>query len=166
MKSILPLILLIIVACVSEDSGPNKREDASPHNLDTAECSACGMVVREQPSPRAQAIHRDGERVWFCSLADMMVYLKTPSPHGVLNKIYVETMPPDQNYRDADKAPLQWMEAHNGFYVRGLQKPTVMGEPVLAYGKLDAAQRVAGELNTSVLNWTALKAAINEGVMK
>ena len=88
------------------------------------------MIVREQPSPRAQLVHADGTRVYFCAVADLLTYLQAPSPHGAAEAIFVEAN--DAGAEDPvahDTARRPWIPAADARFVAGIQRPRVMGEP-------------------------------------
>lgn len=129
-----------------------------PAELDGQECAACGMIVREQPSPRGQLVHRDGTRSWFCSIADMLTYLEAPSPHGPAVEVFVEAMPPeadDPTHRHTEERP--WIPAKDATFVRGFERERIMGEPYLTYRTRADAERVAGQLQARATGWEALR---------
>ncbi len=123
-----------------------------------AECAACGMVVREQPSPRAQLVHRDGTRAHFCSVGDLLTYHDTPSPHGKPAAAFVEANDPKALDTNSKKV-LLWLNSEAAHFVVGVQREGVMGLPTLAYDEAGAAQRVAKALGGRVVDWTGLQAA-------
>jgi copper chaperone NosL len=119
-------------------------------------CEACGMIVREQPIPRGQAIHRDGKRVFFCSLSDMLSYLQTPSPHGKAQAIYVEALEPSADPLPFATTLRPWIPAQEASFVLGVKKDRVMGTPLLSYASPADAQRWAKQHNAQALSWDAL----------
>ena len=69
MNARISLALALFVLCAAcSRGGASSAVERAAKDFDGDECAACGMIVREQPSPRAQAVHRDGERVYFCSI--------------------------------------------------------------------------------------------------
>ena len=127
----------------------------------TAECAACSMVVREQPAPRGQLIHRDGTRKFFCSIADMLQYLRAPSAHGKPKAIFVEALDPKADPKKTDPKARPWISAEKASYVTGVPRPNVMGAPVLVYQKRSDAERVKKEQSGSELrDLDGLKAAL------
>ena len=68
------LLLLLLFACEAAE----QREAGlarEPEALADQEDAVCGMLVRDQSAPRAQVVHRDGARFFFCSLGDLMTRL-------------------------------------------------------------------------------------------
>lgn len=134
-------IAAVLGACTpgSEPSG----DGAAPAPLADQAGAVCGMIVRDQPAPRAQVVHRDGQRAWLCSLGDLLVHLAAPSPHGRPEAVFVEVMAPDADpaARNAGRHP--WLPASEASYVVGVSRPGVMGPPVLSYRERTGAERVA-----------------------
>jgi len=149
------LLFLLCVAC-SRDAG-SRAIDRAAKNFDGDECAACGMIVREQPSPRAQAVHRDGERVFFCSIGEGLSYLASPSPHGVIVATFVETLAADADPAEDAAERRPWVAAEQAAYVRGVARPRVMGEAVLAYATREQAAQAAARLSGRVATWSQLK---------
>lgn len=162
----LPLMALTLLGC-----GPSGDEVAEAHHQPVAladqEDEVCGMLVREQSAPRAQVVHRDGSRFFFCSLGDMLVHLGAPSPHGRSQAVFVEVMDPDQDPMASHLGAHPWQPAESAVYVVGIERQGIMGEPVLAYADRAAAERASrGHAGARVLDlpglrewWKALEAA-------
>jgi nitrous oxide reductase accessory protein NosL len=115
---------------------PNAEEGRAEHQpvaIADQEDEVCGMLVREQSAPRSQIVHRDGSRVFFCSLGDMLVHLGAPSPRGRAEALFVEVMAPHEDPMQTHAGPHEWVEAHDAVYVVGIERRSIMGEPVLAY---------------------------------
>ncbi|MDP6207588.1 MAG: nitrous oxide reductase accessory protein NosL, partial [Roseibacillus sp.] len=104
--SILLLALLAQwgLACDSPEA-PLSRPEIGPEAISNQEDAVCGMLVREQSAPRAQVIHRDGTRAFFCSVADLLAYLEAPSPHGAVLRTYLEVMEPDESPAQLSVSP-------------------------------------------------------------
>ena len=151
------VILFISLGCRSVDPSSEAASAYPPIPPDTAECDACGMVVREQPAPRGQIIHRNGTYKFFCSLDDMMIYLEAPSPHGSVSGAFVEVLPENHDPNEMDIAPFPWLEASRAGFVVGVPRKGVMGVPVLAYDSGETAARVAERFKASMLDWNNLR---------
>lgn len=119
-------------------------------------CESCGMIVREQSSPRGQIVHRDGKRSYFCSLSDMMNYLENPSPHGKVLAIFVESMDAKIDPLVFDTKPQPWLPASQGTYVLGVKKTRVMGVPILSYKDPKDAHLWGQKYKGKSVSWTAL----------
>lgn len=151
----------LLAACAShEEEAPIDR---TPHAFDDHECASCGMIVREQPSPRAQAVHRDGERVFFCSLADLIAYQEAPSRHGQLVVTWVEALPVDLDPAADDVAPRPWIEADEAAVVLGVRRERVMGTPALTYASEADARAVAARVGGRTSDWRAAQRALAAG---
>jgi nitrous oxide reductase accessory protein NosL len=153
---ILPAALLALAGC-DESQRKSSEGAAKASKLGNHECASCGMLVREQPSPRGQLVHRDGTRAHFCSIADMLTYLKAPSPHGRAKAVFVEAMPPDVEQPLAhDTAPRPWIRAEKATFVTGFERKRIMGKPYLVYDERDSAARIAESLGARVVDWKTL----------
>lgn len=120
------------------------------------ECAACGMIVAEQSAPRAQLVHRDGTRQFFCSLGDLRAYLGAPSAHGAVVAVHVELLDPAADPRAFSVEARPWSPAADASFVVGIDKPRVMGAPVMAYATPDAARAVAARYGGQTRTWQAL----------
>lgn len=157
-----PLLLLIALgltpalpACTQADEAPAEHSHAA-HPIDAAQCSACGMTVGEQPAPRAQLIHRDQTRLYFCAIGDLLAHLAAPSPHGAVEAIFVETMPPEANAESSDTGAHPWKPAAEAAYVVGVER-RVMGEPVLVYpSQAEAEASAARQPGAQAMDWNGL----------
>lgn len=158
-KFALLFALSCTIACAAACGGEDEAVtvDPSAHAFDDDECAACGMIVREQPSPRGQVVHRDGERAFFCSIADMHSYLEAPSPHGAVVATHVEVLAVDDDPAARSTAPERWVNAEEAAYVLGVPRRMIMGEPVLVYASHEDAERAAERLGGRTMNWTTLR---------
>jgi len=145
----------------SEQAAVHKQEAVA---MGPATCAACGMVVSEQPAPRGQAVHRDGTREFFCSLADMVQYAEIPSPHGALTHAFVEALDPATDPLETDVAPRVWVDAEAAGYVLGVARKMIMGTPVLAYADAAQAKAVAESAGGTVHAWADLRRRLMETV--
>lgn len=142
----------LLMGCGGEE-GPGAGATAVPEPIADHDCGACGMIVREQPSPRAQIVHRDGTHVWFCSIADVVAYLGAPSPHGRIEQIWVETLPVDADPAANDVAERPWRRAQDAAFVLGVERGSVMGTPVLAYATSADSAAAASRLGGRAVGW-------------
>lgn len=133
-------IALATVACAEDEAAP--APTAQPAPLADHECAVCGMTVSMQTAPRAQAIHRDGTHVFFCSIGDWQVHAGAPSPHGPITASFVEVMDDLEDPLATQRAPQPWEPAGSVHYVIGVPREGVMGEPVLTFTSERAAARV------------------------
>jgi nitrous oxide reductase accessory protein NosL len=151
------LAAIIAIGCVLGwgGCGPSLDEKAgpslAPEPIANAEDAVCGMLVREQPAPRAQAVHRDGTRVYFCSLGDLMAHLSAPSPHGKVHAIFVEVLEPDEDPTQVNTQDHEWIVASDAVFVVGVPRTGIMGAPVLVY-------RDAAEASSTLARWPDTKA--------
>lgn len=156
------LLALLALAALAGCKGDKASEGATAEHraevIGPHECAVCGMVVREQPAPRAQLVHRDGERAYFCSLGDLVQYLRAPSPHGKVEAVFVEVQDPAADPRETRTAERPWSAAGEATYVVGVERSgPIMGPPVLAYSSRESAAEVAREHGGEVHDWAALK---------
>ena len=158
-RPILLCCLCLLPACRTErDSGAADRAEAI--SIGTAECGACGMVVRDQPAPRGQVVHRDGERAFFCSIGDMLVYLESPSSHGAPHAVFVETLSVDQAPTDLNTSEQIWRLASSAGFVTGIPRSGIMGEPVMVYTSQEEASRAVSTHGGQSLGWEELREAM------
>jgi len=143
-----PFAALLVISAVvwigcGPDAGRDLHEDVRPVAIADQEDAVCGMLVREQSAPRAQLVHRDGERAFFCSVGDLLVHLSAPSPHGSATDVFVEVLSADEDPGEAHLGEHPWRPADQVVYVVGVDRPGIMGAPVLAYADAETARRVA-----------------------
>jgi len=122
-------LLLACGATHDEDEGLGHE----PQELADQECAVCGMTARLQSAPRAQVMHRDGTELFFCSIGDLLVHRSAPSPHGKVVAIFVESMQASEEPGRAHVDPHPWIAAAEATFVVGIERPDIMGEPVLVY---------------------------------
>lgn len=122
-----------------------------------AECAVCGMVVREQPSPRGQVVHRDGEHEFLCSLGDLRAYVQAPNPRGEPVATFVEVLPQGLDLRGMDSGAQAWVPAAEAHYVVGFERPGVMGLPVGSFASAEGAALAASALSGRKATWNALR---------
>lgn len=150
------VLVLALAGCRGETS--QATAEVAAVDFDGHDCAACGMIVREQPAPRGQVQHVDGARLYFCSISDLLTYLGAPSPHGKVKGIWVEAIDPASDPLAFDPARRPWVEAERAFFVLGLEKPRVMGTPIVSYTTESEARRVAeAHPGATVSDWSRLK---------
>ena len=142
------------------ESASRDDVDRSARDFDDEGCAACGMIVREQPAPRGQVIHRDGTRAFLCSIDDMLTYLAAPSPHGAAVATYVEALAPGADPAERATAARPWVEAERAGYVVGVERERIMGVPVMVYASRAGAERAAATTGGRAVAWSELRAAV------
>lgn len=151
-------LLLAIGATIGATIACNERE-VEPVDVRAIaieghhECASCGMIIREQPSPRGQLVHRDGTRAFFCSLADLAAYHDMPSPHGRVLGAWVEALPVELDPAAHDVTEQAWIDVNAAHFVVGVAPRRVMGTPALTYESADDASRVAARSGGRALRW-------------
>ncbi len=154
--------LVAALACAQEEEEPAAHAQQHEALVDQ-ECAVCGMSVASQSAPRAQVLHRDGTRLFFCSLADWRVHLGAPSPHGRAVASFVEVLDPDENPALVLTQPHDWVPAQTASFLVGVQRPGVMGRPLLAYRDREQAESLLHTRgNEQVLNLASLETWWNE----
>lgn len=143
-------------AC-SNDRGADRSSDLAPVEITDQEGAVCGMLVRDQSAPRAQVVHRDGERSFVCSIGDLMAYLEAPSPHGAPSTVLVEVMEPDEDPAASHPGAHAWVPAEEGVYVVGIERQQIMGAPVLVYRDRASAERVIAGSAAQALEYGELR---------
>jgi nitrous oxide reductase accessory protein NosL len=138
------LLALSLHGCGASESGDSEGADA-PIALADQEDAVCGMLVREQSAPRSQIVHNDGSRFFFCSIGDMLIHLGAPSPHGRAKSVFVEVMDPREDPARPHTGAHPWAAAEDVVYVVGIERPGVMGAPVLTYADGSAAEQVIAQ---------------------
>lgn len=157
MKLLIILCLLAATSCQQKKTVSSIDIDLQPIDADTETCAACGMVIREQPAPRGQVIHRNGERQFLCSIDDLLQYIEIPSPSGSITHIYCEVMPDAHAPADMDTSFQPWEEAAKLSYVTGIKRKGVMGAPVMSYRTIGAAEKAAADSGGKVLTFEQLR---------
>lgn len=152
------LTALLLIAAACGTTAPAPTGPAVPVTMQGAACDVCGMMVREQPAPRGQLAYRDGTHAHACAVGDLRALVETPSPHGAVTDVWVETLPGDFDPSAPAGAPLPWMPAADAWFVVGLERPGTMGRPALSFATSTAAEQAAQRLGGRVVRWTALTA--------
>jgi copper chaperone NosL len=148
--------LLVFLGC----GGGASNEAAAPlvaMEPAGAECAVCGMVVREQPSPRGQVVHRDGEHAFLCSLGDLRAYVQAPGPRGEPVATFVEALPAGHDLSKTDTAAQPWTAAADAHYLVGFDRPGVMGLPIGSFSSEEGAALAASALSGRQATWNALR---------
>jgi nitrous oxide reductase accessory protein NosL len=161
-KRWIPLVVALAVAlaaCGGQEQASHGAA-AQPEPIADHECGACGMIVREQPSPRGQVVHRDGTHVWLCSLADVVAYAAAPSPHGRVEQVWVETLAADVDPAANEVAQRPWARAAEAHYVLGVERDSVMGTAVLAFASAADASAAAARLGGRAASWDEIVRAL------
>jgi len=154
------LVLLVPLAACKKTQSKGSSVELEAKAPKTAECAACSMVVREQPAPRGQLVHRDGTRRFLCSLADLVQYMRAPSKHGKAKAVFVEVLSPGTNPKKNSAAPRPWVRADRAHFVVGVARSGVMGTPALAYRRAEDAAKIAKAHGGRVVSWAGLAAAL------
>ena len=136
------LAAVLLLGC-GDDERLDAAEAGRPVALTDQEDAVCGMLVRDQSAPRGQLVHRDGTRSFFCSIADLLIYLDTPSPHGRTHAVFVEVMEPDEDPRATHLGEHPWQRFEETVFVVGVARMGIMGPPVLAYADRADADPIA-----------------------
>ena len=121
------------------------------------------MVVREQPAPRGQVVHRDGTRRHFCSVDDLRQYVHAPSRHGKVVEVYLEALDPKASVAEHATHEHSWVSAEEAHLVRGVARQGIMGEPVLVYSTAAEAKEAAARAGGESATWEAFKSAPRAG---
>jgi copper chaperone NosL len=148
--------LILVAAC--DDPVALQTLSLDPTDAGTAECAVCGMVVAEQPSPRGQVVHRDGQHGFFCSLGDLRAYLETPTAAGTPERVWVETLPAGFDPASRDASPRDWVPADEAIHVVGVDRAGIMGRPILSFADAASAGTAAALPGARMTTWAALRA--------
>ncbi len=166
MKQARCLVLLLVSSVAGASLGCSGEAERSgevitqPEPIADHECGACGMIVREQPSPRGQVVHHDGTHVWLCSLADLVAYASAPSPHGRVEERWVETLAADVDPAADDVAQRPWTRVADAHFVFGVERESVMGTAVLTFAGAADASSAAARLHGQVVEWSDVERAL------
>jgi len=152
------VLALLVAACGNQDERVRPAERA-PQAIGDHECAVCGMLVRDQPAPRGQVVHRDGSPAFACSLGDLLVYLSAPSPHGHAETVWVEVIAPEVGAGERSLHDHPWRLAEDAWFVVGIERPGIMGAPVLAFAERTEADSAArADSDARVVDWQGLEA--------
>jgi nitrous oxide reductase accessory protein NosL len=139
-----------------EDESAREAVESAPIPISDQEGAVCGMLLREQSAPRSQVVHRDGERSFLCSIGDLLAYMSAPSPHGAPVRVLVEVLQPSQDPAESHTGAHPWIDAEAGVYVVGIERPQIMGAPVLIYRDRAAAEQMIAGTSAKILRWEDL----------
>lgn len=158
---ILLFLFLAFISCGSFVS-LEKSETHVALPMGSAECSSCGMILRDQPPPRGQLIHRDGEHVFFCSIGDLIHYMETPSPHGAVQEVFIEGLSVDYDFYTNDVSELSWFPTHELAFQVGVERPGIMGVPILAFPKEQTETSKNKDFLQAFHSWAELPGLVHE----
>ena len=167
MRFILTILgILTLISGCSQNQASQENRTWSAAGIDVDECHSCGMVVRDQPAPRGQVIHRDGTRAFFCSISDLLLYMETPSPHGKIQQSFVEVMDRAANPNVLDNGELDWLPTETAGYVLGFPRKGIMGLPVLVFENDQIAKEAAETHGGEAMSFAQLQKKIiaNQGL--
>ena len=91
------------------------------------------------------------------SIDDLVQYLDIPSPNGKPVKVYAEVMPDDHELLDMDPAWQPWGDVADLFFVTGIERGAVMGEPVMTYRTKAAAENAAENFGGRIVTFEQLR---------
>ena len=153
------LTAVVLAGCPSGERESDAARSEGARSLAGTEGAVCGMVVSEQPAPRAQVLHRDGTRLFLCGIADLLMHLDAPSPHGAPVEIYVEAMGADEDPREIHYGEHEWIPAEKAIYRIGDERPQlIMGEPVMTYRDRPTAAGAIAHGPIEILDFSELRA--------
>jgi nitrous oxide reductase accessory protein NosL len=125
-----------------------------------ATCAVCEMVIQEQAAPRAQLVLRDGSHKHMCSIGDLRAWVQSPGPAGKPVAVFVEVQSVEAQTSATIDTPTrafgQWLRAEETTFVVGIERPSVMGRPALAFADPKDAATVAERVGGYVASWDAL----------
>lgn len=139
------MIWLALLGC---GGGAVPTVAVAPEPVGDHECAVCGMTVADQPAPHGQIVYHDGTHAFTCSLGDLRVAVQTPNPLGPPVEVFVE---------DLGAPGESWIPAGTATFVGGVDRPLVMGLPLLSYADRATAERVADDEGGTVFTWDALR---------
>lgn len=153
------LFIFLIVSLSGCGGDVQQKEELSllAKDITTEECAVCSMVVREQAAPRGQLVHRNGARLFFCSISGMIQHMQAPSPHGKIIASWVEIFPANVDPMDLDVTAKPWKKFEHSFFVMGMKRQGIMGEPVMCFGTKKNATDFASKNNGRELSIEELK---------
>lgn len=149
-----------LTACSRSDTA---KSTAAAEAIGASECRACGMVVREQPAPRAQVVYANGTRSFFCSISDLVRYLEVPTSDGAPAQVYVEALTSEEDPQQVNTGEHRWIPAADAHYVLGVERPSVMGKPALVYASQEESAAAASRHKGRSVNYTELRRELIEG---
>jgi nitrous oxide reductase accessory protein NosL len=114
------------------------------------------MYILNQPAPRAQILHRNGEHVFFCSIGDMLTYNQIPSPLGKATKIWVEVINKDVNPTLHNTDTYPWIDHKEAHYVTNVNRTMVMGYPVIALQSKADSEYLQKSYGGQLADWEQL----------
>ncbi len=117
-------LLFLLAAC-----GRPPPHEAPPPQEPTREAVGyyCGMIVVDHRGPKGQVwLEGRGEPLWFTSVRDTLVFLRSPEEPKSVVAVYVN----DMGRADWDAPqPGTWIDAHQAWYVLGSDRRGGMGAP-------------------------------------
>lgn len=153
------MALVVLAGCWSDEDEAQRATNSGAGSIADAEGAVCGMVIKDQPAPRAQVVHRDGTRLFLCGIADLMVHLEAPSPHGSPVAIFVEAMEAHEDPREIHLGDHEWIHAQDAIFRIGDQRPAmIMGRPAMVYRDRSTAEKALQHGPVEILDFEEFQA--------
>jgi len=119
-------------------------------------CPVCGMFVSKYPDWVAQLVFRDGTRLYFDGVKDLMKFYLNPSPYQS-----TRSRPETAAVFVTDYYSLENIEGTRAFYVIGSDVFGPMGKELIPFGKeAEAREFLADHKGKRILRFQAISPEI------
>ena len=119
-------------------------------------CPVCGMFVSKYPDWVAQLVFRDGTRMYFDGVKDLMKFYLNPSPYQS-----TRSRPETAAVFVTDYYSLENIEGTRAFYVIGSDVFGPMGKELIPFGKeAEAREFLADHKGKRILRFQAISPEI------
>ncbi|HHG89339.1 MAG TPA: copper resistance protein CopZ [Devosia sp.] len=148
-QTILALAFLALLAACQNDVTTPKPEPAILSEDDIGHSDQ--MIVMNHVGPRAQ-VHIAGrdEPLWFSSVRDGLVYLRSPEQTAKILAVYVNDIGVAQSWDEMGVG--NWIDAETAFYVVGSDAKGGMGAPeFVPFSDEEKAQDFSSERGGEIL---------------
>ncbi|MEK6673768.1 MAG: nitrous oxide reductase accessory protein NosL [Nitrospirota bacterium] len=135
-KKILLLSLITVLALpISCSRGRGERPQPVEFTREHS-CNVCGMIIVDFPGSKAQVHYKNNRYDTFCSTLDLFLFYHQPDRPANIKAIYVN----DMGKADMEHPKGHWIDAETAFYVYGGDIMGPMGEALVPFSDIKAAE--------------------------
>jgi copper chaperone NosL len=153
----LAVLLLVLLAALTGCERKQELAAAFPQSVtaDTA-CAVDGMLLLNHPGPKAQIVHSDGTRTFYCDVREALEARHDPEQGHTVAQVFVQPM----DGRDWAARPDGWAELERLHLVLGSRRMGHMGPTVVPFRQRAAADAFSAAEGGRVLAAAELTGAV------
>lgn len=145
-----------MVAVLAACGGPAAPTVIAPVDIDDSTvCVLDGMLLADQPGPKAQIRYAGREQPeFFCDTVEMFNVYLGPEQVRAVQALFVQ----DMGKADWDEPQGHWIDAKSAYYVVGASRRGSMGPTIASFALEADAQQFAAQYGGRVLPFSGITA--------